>query len=129
MKNNNGQTLVIFVIFLPILIILFALVFDVGSMYMENNKLNNLNIIVLNYGLDNINDEDLKNKLNDLILKNDKNINKINININIENNSININISKEVNSTFGNIIGIRKYKINSKYNGILKENKKVITKG
>jgi len=127
MKNNKGQTLVIFVIFLPILIILFALVVDVSTMYMENNRLNNLNNMVLNYGLDNLTNENIKNELNNLILKNDKDINKIKINI--DSDSIDINVSKEINSTFGNVIGIKKYKVVSKYNGVLKENKKVITKG
>jgi len=127
MKNNKGQTLVIFVIFLPILIILFALVVDVSTMYMENNRLNNLNNMVLNYGLDNLTNENIKNELNNLILKNDKDISKIKINI--DSDSIDINVSKEINSTFGNVIGIKKYKVVSKYNGVLKENKKVITKG
>lgn len=127
MKNNKGQTLVIFVIFLPIIILLFAFVIDVSIMYTENNKLNNINILAINYALENINDDNLEKSLNDLVKANDKNIQKINITI--KDTSVKIIIEKNAKSLFGNVIGMQKYKIVSKYNGILKENKKIINKG
>lgn len=127
MKNNRGQTLVIFVILLPILIIAFAAVVDISIMYMETNKINNINKFVINYGLDNLNDNSIDIKIKDLIKKNDKNITIDKIKFN--KNQINLNITKNINSTFGRVIGIKKYKIVSNYKGILKENKKEIIKG
>ena len=127
MLNNKGQTLVIFVVVLPILMIILASIVDISFMYMENNKLNSINELALNYGLDNINQEDLSLKIKELINAND---NEININqLTIKNNEVYSDLSKDTNSIFGKIIGIDKYKIVSKYKGIIKENKKEITKG
>ena len=127
MLNNKGQTLIIFVILLPIIMLIFAFMIDVSFMYMENNKLNNINKLVINYGLDNMDEEDLNLKIIELINKNDK---EININqITIKDDEIYSDLSKDTKSTFGKIIGINKYKVISKYKGIIKENKKEITKG
>ena len=117
MMNNKGQTLAIFVIFLPLLIILLAGVYEVGSIYYEKNKLDNINVIVIKYGIKNI-----KDKIQNLISKNDK---KIKINkINITNNDIEINLEKRINTTFSKIIGIKHYDIKSYYIGNEKEIKK-----
>ena len=121
MINNKGQTLVTFVIFLPILLIIMATVVDVGLMYYEKNKLDSINMMTTEYALDNID----VNKINNLINKNDK---KIKIKkINNQNNKIEITLTKEVESIFGKIIGIKEYKLTSKYIGI--KDKKEIKKG
>lgn len=89
--NNKGQVLVIFVILIPIIILLFTLVIDIGNMYIEkrniNNNLkyaieysnkNNTNIEeILNKNLDNIEinyyDEEIKvsKKYNGIFIKKD----------------------------------------------------------
>jgi len=127
MMNNKGQTLVIFVVILPMLILLIAFIIDVSLMYSENNKLNNINKLVINYGLDNLEENGIENKLEELVILNDKKIEKINIKI--EKNKIISKLKKEEKSIFGNIIGLKKYKINSKYSGELNNGKKVIKKG
>ena len=120
-KNNKGQTLVTFIVVLPILLIIMATVIDVGLMYYEKNKLDNLNIMTTEYALDNLD----VNKINILIKKNDGNV-KIE-KINNKNNTVEISLSKEVESIFGKIIGIKEYKLTSKYIGI--KDKKEIKKG
>ena len=50
--NNKGQTLVLFVLILPIIIFIMLLVIDVSNMFITKQELNNINKIVLNYGLD-----------------------------------------------------------------------------
>lgn len=127
MMNNKGQTLVIFIVFLPILILLLATMVDVSLMYSESNKLNNINKLVINYGLDNINENNIENKLEELLILNDEKINKTNIKI--EKNKIKINLEKNERSIFGNVIGLKSYTIKSKYIGKLINNKKVIKKG
>jgi len=127
MKNNKGQTLVIFVVFLPLAIILMATIVDISLMYYNKNKLDNLNMMVIEYGIDNIKSEDLTSKLESLIVKNDKKI--ISKNIEIEDNRIKIKLEKNIDSTFGKVIGIEKYEIKSYYIGTNKENKKEIKKG
>lgn len=127
MMNNKGQTLVIFVVFLPILILLIATVIDISLMYSEANELNNINKLVINYGLSNIEENNLENKLEKLSKLNDDNINEVNIKI--EKNKIIIILEKKEKSIFGNVIGLKEYKIKSKYSGELINNKKVIKKG
>ena len=50
--NNKGQTLVLFVLILPIIVFIMLLVIDVSNMFITKQELNNINKIVLNYGLD-----------------------------------------------------------------------------
>ena len=40
--NNKGQTLVLFVVLLPVILILLAFVFDTAYMSMESNRLNDI---------------------------------------------------------------------------------------
>lgn len=127
MMNNKGQTLVIFIIFLPLLIIIMATVIDIGLMYYEKNKLDSINMITIEYGINNLEKENIKTELTELIKKNDD---KVEIKkIDIENSVIKINLTKKINSTFGKIIGIKEYKINSLYIGKNIGNKKEIKKG
>ena len=127
MKNNRGQTLVMFVIFLPVLIIIFAGLIEVSTINIEANKLDSINSIAIDYGLDNINDENIKDKLEELIKTNDNKIEQINIKL--EDNKLNIELTKYKDSIFGKIIGKENYKIVSKYKGNIKEDKKMIVKG
>lgn len=127
MINNKGQTLIIFVIFLPIMILLFAFIVDTSIMYVESNKLNSINNLAINTALDDLQKENIDSYLKDLIKKNDNSISKIDIDI--KDNNIKIKLEKESNSIFGNVIGIKNYDIVSEYTGSIKNNKKVINKG
>ncbi len=57
--NNKGQTLVLFVLMLPIIIFIMLLVIDVSNMVITKQELNNINKMVLNYGLDIIEEENI----------------------------------------------------------------------
>lgn len=124
MMNNKGQTLVIFVVFLPVLILLVAAAIDISLMYSETNELNNINKLVINYGLSHLDENNLESKLEELSKLNDENVNKIDIKI--EKNKIIIDLEKKEKSIFGNVIGLKKYKIKSKYSGELINDKNVI---
>ena len=115
--NNKGQTLVLFIFLIPIILFVSAFIIDTGIIYYETNKLNNLNKNVLKYGLDNNEEE----KIRELIFTNDKNI--TNYKIIIDNNILSIILEKEIDSIFGKIIGINSYNINSYYTGYKEENK------
>ena len=117
MKNNKGQTLTIFVMFLPLLIIMIFGIYKVGNIYYEKNNLDNINIMVLNYGIKNIDDIDINNKIKDLINKNDKDI--VIKKIDIKNNNIEINLEKRIN-----LLGKKYFNIKSYYIGNNKEIKK-----
>ena len=96
--NKKGQTLVVFIIFVPVLIAVMALVVDKGIMYNAKNKGEKLL-------------EEAKNK--DLDIKDYFEINDIVIDL--ENTSKNdkecVIIKYSVESIFGKIIGFEKYDI------------------
>ena len=89
--NNKGQTLVLFVLILPIIIFIMLLVIDVSNMFITKQELNNINKIVLNYGLDIIEEENIDSKLEELI---NKNISVNEHTIRIDNGIIEIEIKK-----------------------------------
>ena len=67
MLNNKGQSLVLFVVVLPILLLLLILVIDIGKVIVLKQELNNINEIVLDYGIDNISNEGIENELKNLV--------------------------------------------------------------
>lgn len=108
MKNNKGQVLVLFIMILPVIFIGVACIIDSSYMMYQKNRLDNINMDVLN---------SVKNKSNltekevlDLISLNDAKI--VNIDISID-DTITIDNYILVNSIFGKIIGFDEYKINS----------------
>lgn len=117
--NNKGQTLVLFVLLIPIFMIVLVLIYDMGNMLYEKVKLSNICEMVISYGLDNI-DTIEKDDIENLIIKNDDKID--NINIDISNDRIQINLTKKMKGLFG------KYKMDIVvlYNGKIANGKKEI---
>lgn len=89
--NNKGQSLVMFIILLPILLLILTLVYDVGNAIYEKDRLSNTNYMVVDYALDNIDSID-EDDLNTLILENDNNLDDISIMI--IDNSVDISLKK-----------------------------------
>lgn len=52
MLNNKGQSLILFIIILPVLLIILVLVIDIGRVIVLKQELDNINRIVLDYGID-----------------------------------------------------------------------------
>lgn len=52
MLNNKGQSLILFIIILPVLLIILVLVIDIGRVIVMKQELDNINRIVLDYGID-----------------------------------------------------------------------------
>ena len=109
MFNNKGQSLVLFVIVIPILMFLLILVIDVGKIISLKQELNSINELVLDYGLDNLNDENIDKKLIDLINLNKSDIDKINIHVN--NNEIFCELSDRSEGIFLSFINISGFNI------------------
>ena len=118
--NNKGQTLVLFVLMLPIIIFIMLLVIDVSNMVITKQELNNINKMVLNYGLDIIEEENIENKLEDMI---NKNISTNEHTIKIDDGTIEIDLKKEIK---GIITKKKIYEVKSIYKGYIKEDEKVI---
>ena len=120
--NNKGQTLVLFVLILPIIVFIMLLVIDVSNMFITKQELNNINKIVLNYGLDIIEEENIENKLEDMI---NKNISTNEHTIKIDDGTIEIDLKKEIK---GIITKKKIYEVKSTYKGYIEEDKKVINR-
>jgi hypothetical protein len=125
--NRKGQVLVLFVILIPILIAMAAYAIDMSYVLYHSTKLNNLNYMVLEYGLKNINDVNIKTKLSELLEKNDTNIDTKEIIIN--DNKISVKLKEKIDSIFGKAINIDTYQISSIYSGYIKNGEIVIEKG
>lgn len=121
--NNKGQTLVMFVILLPIFLLIITLVYDFGNALYEKERLDNTNYMVIEYGLDNI-DNISENDLIDLIMKNSSNLD--NIYVLIDDSKITIKLSKNVRGIVGSLFGFQLIEINSNYEGNISQNEKKI---
>lgn len=115
--NNKGQTLVFFVALFPVILIIFAFVFDSAYMIMEKNKLNDISKISIKYLVEDNKDID---KIKEVIYKNDDEIKIVDIKEN------NVHLKKNLDPIFGKIIGFDNYKIESNFIGFIENNKLII---
>ena len=60
--NKKGQTLVVFVLFLPVLVIVITMIINKSNMYYDKRNMENIAKEAINYGLSNIEDENIENK-------------------------------------------------------------------
>lgn len=118
--NKNGQSLVFFVLLLPLILALLAFVFDSALIIVEENKLENIASIALeSLVVENRSVEEVIN----LIRENDSDIKILNINPN------QIHLIKNVDSYFGQIIGINTYQLEKSYTGKIDKGKFKIEEG
>ena len=125
--NNKGQSLAIFVIFVPFFIMIGTFVVDVSFAKYNERRLDNLNKQVINYGLKHIDEEPYDNMV-DLIYQNDSDIDSYEININNETKEISVTLSKSTKGFFGSIVGKEIYNEKSSLKGYIKDDKKIIEK-
>ena len=119
--NNKGQTLVIFVIILPIILIILTLIVDLGFMYIEKRNIENNVYDSVEYYLENIDEDDIDVKVNKLLNKNIKDIDELIIDD--KEDYVEIKLSKERKSIYSIITNDIKISVN--YKGY-KENKRII---
>ena len=86
--NNKGQVLVLFVILLPILLLIFTFVVDIGLLSIEKRKISNNTYDAVDYYLESLDKEKTIKLLNS---------NLENIKINIEDEDVYVIISVEKN--------------------------------
>ena len=124
--NNKGQSLVMFVLLIPLFLLILAMVVDIGNLINTKVELNSVNKLVVSSGLDDINNDNLEDELKILLIKNYGDIDSYEINVN--SNRITIVLEDYSKSIFGNIIGNDGYKVESKYIGYIDNDKKKIEK-
>lgn len=118
--NNKGQVLVVFILFIPFLLLLGTYIVDLTYISYHTNKLNEINNLVINE----TNNKKLSvTEINEYLQLNDNTVEIVNLNI--TNEKIEITLKKKVKSLFGNIIGKKEYVltstkvINNTNNGLL----------
>ena len=121
--NNKGQSLVMFVLIIPIFLLILTLVYDVGNAIYEKDRLSNTNYLTIEYGLNNI-DTVTENDLKNLIEQNTSNLKYIYVTI--EDNQIEIKMEKDAKSIIGKMFNFNLVKIISHYEGKIINNQKEI---
>jgi len=97
--NNKGQALVVFVLVLPIIMLIIAGVMEMGRLSLVKAEYEDSIIDTINYGLDNLDKENVKEKM-DLLL--DKNISGTK-NIEITEGTIKIHVTSNLDSMFSKL--------------------------
>lgn len=120
--NNKGQSLVLFILIIPILLGIMVLVIDFGKTVYQKNKIDNVIEMSIEYGLEEKYD---KEQLERLI---DYNLNNKNYLVEIKDEVIVIKVNDYVDGIISNILDIDGFEIISEYNGYMKNDKKVIEK-
>lgn len=117
--NKRGQTLILFVILIPILLGLCALVIDVGLIVSKSTHLKEVSKTIIEEVMPEASIEEIE----DLFIKNDIPVSQLEVQI--EDEKIRIQNEYEIDSIFGSIIGIHSYKISIDITGV-RENEDVI---
>ena len=121
--TNKGQSLVIFVLLLPIILILISLVWELGNLSYIQNKYESEVKNIIKYGLIHKDETNIEEKLSTLLdanLEGEKNIT-------IENNTITINIKKEYKTIY-RMIFKDKLDLDITYTGYTEGNNIIIKK-
>ena len=124
MMNNKGQTLVLFVVILPILLLLLVLVIDVGKVITLKLELNNISDIVLEYGMDNLDNENLKEEIIRLVNLNKKDIDKVDITV--TGDKIYVYFKENCEGLFASVINMNLFTVETNYVGYIENDKKRI---
>ncbi len=121
--DSKGQTLVIVVLILPILLLLFALIWEVGNLGLTINKYETEIKDTIEYGLNHLDDENLEKNLTNLLKANLKG----DISVEINNQVIKVNVKQKYDALFNNLLNNR-FDIDLTYNGYIENNKFIIQK-
>lgn len=119
--NNRGQSLVLFVVIIPIFLFLITIVYGMGTLVYEKDRLSNTIYMAINYYLDNngIRESDVSN----LIIDNEDNIRDIDIVT--DDNFIDVMVIKDIKG-FSWLYGFDFSNVEVHYVGKFIDGKKVI---
>lgn len=119
--NNKGQSLVIFIIIIPVIFIVFSFLYDYAYIINSQNKYENVTRTILNSTLE-------EAKIVDLYKQNGYKVDDFKYKK--ENDKIYIQNSYKIKSVFGNIVNLKNYTVSINYvvinsnNGIIIEDNK-----
>lgn len=119
--NNRGQTLVLFVMLLPIMLLVMVLVFDIGKSIVEKQKLDNISFMIVSYGIEHSKDDNIDGTLKELVTLNYKDA--TDVEILIKDDYVSVSLSGKVKGVFGNLVGKSNFKVRSYYIGNINDKK------
>lgn len=125
MHNKRGQVLITFILLLPILFMLAAIIIDGGLLFNEKRKVDNTVKEALEYGVDHIDEAEIITNIKKLINQNISDIKTLNVQIDGE--IIIIELKKIKDSIFSFIFGKNDYNIESNYRAY-KDNNDIVIK-
>ena len=123
--SNKGQSLAIFIVFIPLFIMMGTFVVDMAYARYNANSLNETNKMIVRYGLKHIEENPFDDMVH-LIYQNDSEIDNYDIKIDILNKTVSVSIDKASRGFFGSLIGKDIYKEKSSYIGYIKDEKIII---
>jgi len=120
--NNRGQTLILFVILIPIILTMLAIVVDVGVLVLEFQKTRGIVDDGIHEYFETLDEEKIRTllELNDVPLDN--------FEIEISQNQVEVSLYYSIDSIFGKLINIKSYDIKVHREGILQDETVLITK-
>lgn len=122
MHNNKGQSLVMFVLILPIILMILVMVVYIGKMMLLRSSLNNINYIAMDYGLDNLDRENIVGDIEEVIYKNKSDIDSVSVLI--DGGKIQITLKDNVDLLI--LKNSQIFYVKSSYVGYISNNKKII---
>lgn len=98
--NNKGQTLVLFVILIPVLLLLFVTFYQIGSIGLDKKKIEDSIETALEYGINNLDSELLYVSMHDIIKESNNGIKEKDIEINVLGDEITVIVRKKYKVAF-----------------------------
>lgn len=118
--NKKGQVLVVFIAILPIIILLFAYIFDTAYMEGEKKSLDSVaktSVEYLDKGYEiNLVEKYIKDSDKKIIIKE------------IDSDNLSVVLEKKIDSYFGKILGLDEYLVKSSMKGKINNNKLLVEK-
>lgn len=123
--SNKGQSLAIFVVFIPIFIMMGTFIVDMAFARYNKVKIDETSKMIIKYGLEKIGD-DPYNDMVSLIYQNDDDIDDFKIDIDKENKKITMYVKKASKGFFSSLVGKDIYNQKSTFIGYIKDEKIII---
>lgn len=119
--NNKGQTLVLFVMLLPIMLLVMVLVFDIGKSIVEKQRLDNISFMIVSYGIEHSGDDNIEDTLKELVTLNYKDA--TDVEVLVKDDYVSVSLSGKVKGVFGNLVGKSFFEVRSYYIGNINDKK------
>ena len=123
--NNKGQSLILFILLIPVIFLILMMVYDIGSMVLLKNELNDINYMAINYGIDHISDDDIGMVLQELIVKNKSDVV---VSVNVVDDKLYIELTDSIDNKLSLFNKIDIFSVKSSYVGYMEDEKKIIKK-